>query len=377
MRKLITQRRTDCSLSLDYPPGLDANDTYTGRGNKYTIAELFPDNTERAYPSAEINHPPGGAINYTTYPPTGANYQNYLIGCQSAVIDPKDRLWLLDTGRALTPNGTLVNAVYGGPKLVGVDLSNDQVFQTIVFPPTVAYGDSYLNDVRFDLRPELTSSGQGVAYITDSSTEGRNGIVIVDLGTGQSWRHLDGLSVTHKGDQFVAYVWGVPLYTANQYGNEIGYVAFGADGIALSADGSTLYWKAVSKRYLYSIPTSYLLAHDQHSEILAQGAVNQHSQTGVTDGMETDTNGFIYHGYMEQEGISFFNPANGSDTLFVRDPRINWVDTMSVSFDGYLYFTSNQLYLSSSMYPGTDRRQRPFALWRVPLPMGGSKVLLT
>ena len=37
-------------------------------------------NLERPYPSARINNPPGGAINYTTTPPTGANYPDYLIG---------------------------------------------------------------------------------------------------------------------------------------------------------------------------------------------------------------------------------------------------------------------------------------------------------
>ena len=100
----------------------------------------------------------------------------------------------------------------------------------------------------------------------------------------------------------------------------------------------------------------------------------QHTETGVTDGMETDTNGFIYHGNMEQDAVSFYNPANGTDTLFVRDPRINWVDTFSTGFDGYLYFTNNQLFLSSAFYPGTDRRQRPFSLLRVPLPLGGTKV---
>lgn len=67
----------------------------------------------------------GGAINYTTTPPSkscalpvppgdvvsdqlnsaGANYQNYLIGVQSVVIDPIDRLWILDTGRVYTPDG--------------------------------------------------------------------------------------------------------------------------------------------------------------------------------------------------------------------------------------------------------------------------------
>jgi hypothetical protein len=47
--------------------------------------------------------------------------------------------------------------------------------------------------------------------------------------------------------------------------------------------------------------------------------------------METDTNGFIYHGNMEQNAVSIFNPANGTVNTFVRDPRLNWVDTVSFS----------------------------------------------
>ena len=99
-------------------------------------------NTETPYPSAEINSPPGGAINYTTTPATGANYENYFIGVQSVVIDPKDRLWILDTGRAAMQNGTNVPASVGGPKLIGINLQNDTIFKTIVFPPNVAYADS-------------------------------------------------------------------------------------------------------------------------------------------------------------------------------------------------------------------------------------------
>ena len=64
----------------------------------YTVAELTSNTTEVPYPSAELNSPPGGAINYSTTPATGANYENYLIGVQSVVIDPLDRLWILDTG---------------------------------------------------------------------------------------------------------------------------------------------------------------------------------------------------------------------------------------------------------------------------------------
>jgi sugar lactone lactonase YvrE len=175
---------------------------------------------------------------------------------QSVVLDPLNRLWILDTGRALTQNATLVPASPGGPKLVCVSLSNDSVIQTIVFPPTVAYADSYLNDVRFDLRAELTESGGGIAYITDSSSEGRNGIIIVDLGTGQSWRHLNGILEIRPERGFVPYVWGVPLYYIPGPGQPLTYAPLGADGIALSADGSELYWGPVGGRNLTPYPPS-------------------------------------------------------------------------------------------------------------------------
>ena len=63
------------------------------------------------------------------------------------MIDPNDRLWIVDTGSIeFGPTSP------GGPKLVGVDLGTNRVFKTITFPPEVALPTSYLNDVRFDLR---------------------------------------------------------------------------------------------------------------------------------------------------------------------------------------------------------------------------------
>lgn len=307
--------------------GLDSNNTNTGNVTRYAVAELTSNNTETPYPNAEINNPPGGAINYTTHPPTSANYQNYLIGVQSVVLDPLDRLWILDTGRVLTADGTLLNASPGGTKLIGVDISTDSVIQTIVFPSTVAFPDSYINDIRFDLRPHLTESGKGVAYITDSSSEGRNGIIIVDLGTGESWRHLNNIAEVSAERGFVPFVWGQPLYYIPGPGQPLTTVPLGSDGIALSADGEDLYFGPVGGRGLYSVPTKRLRDRSQSSELLAQGAVQNHGQRGVSDGFETDTNGFIYMGNMEQEALVFFNPANGTVSSLVRDSRISWIDT--------------------------------------------------
>lgn len=312
----------------NYPGGLDPNNTNDGTNGKYTVAELFDDSTEKPYPSAEMNNPPGGAINSSTNPPTGANYQDYLLGVQSVVIDSADRLWILDTGRVLTPEGVLVQASVGGAKLIGVDLATDSIIKTIVFPNTVAYPVTYLNDVRFDLNPSLTSSGEGVAYITDSSSEGRTGLIVVDLGSGESWRHLDSSPYVQGDRQFLAFVWGHELYAA-QTGKPGSFLTFGADGIALGADGKDLYFGGVGNRYMYSIPTERLLDNGPTSEIKAQAAVVTRSQKGLADGFETDSNGLIYHGNMEVNAVNYFSPENGTDQVFLRDPRINWADTVS------------------------------------------------
>ena len=253
------------------------------------------------------------------------------------ILDPLDRLWILDTGRALTPNNTLVPTSPGGPKLVCVSLTNDSVIRTIIFPPTVAYATSYLNDVRFDLRPNLSASGEGIAYITDSSAEGRNGIVVVDLGTGESWRHLDGTKEVRAERGFVPFVWGVPLYYIPGPEEPVTTVPLGADGIALSADGEELFWGPVGGRGLWSIPTERLRARGTESEILAQGSVRFRGERGVSDGFETDSNGRIYVGNMEQNGISLFGPGNETLATFVRDPRVNWVDTSKLSLFSFCF----------------------------------------
>lgn len=353
----------------NYPPGLDA------KNNNYTVAELTTTDTEAPYPSLAMNSPPGGKFNFSTTPTTGANYQDYLIGVQSVVIDPADRLWILDTGRAALPDGTMVPASYGGPKLIGINLTDDSVFQNIIFTPEAAPSASYLNDVRFDLNPDLTESGQGVAYITDSSAEGENAIIIVDLGTKEAWRHLKNAPAVSATIGFIPTIWGQSVYNNMSNGQPAGNVNFGCDGIAISPDGCTLYWSTTGGREFYSIPTSYLRDRSTTSEIRANAAINHISNRGLSDGMETDSNGRIYHGSIEDNAIGVYFPENGTERIFLRDPRFSWTDTMSVGTDGYLYFTENQLWRSPAYHGGIDLRIKPYVLFRAKLPDAGTKVV--
>lgn len=52
-----------------------------------------------------------------------------------------------------------------------------------------------------------------------------------------------------------------------------------------------------------------------------------HSQKGVSDGLETDNNGAAYAVNNEGNAINIFNPVKGTTLVFVRDPRINGLDT--------------------------------------------------
>lgn len=38
------------------------------------------------------------------------------------------------------------------------------------------FSDNHMNDIRFDLRPNTTTSGKEIAYIIDSSDEARPGV---------------------------------------------------------------------------------------------------------------------------------------------------------------------------------------------------------
>lgn len=351
-----------------YPPGFDPNNTM------YSVAEIFSNNTEIPYPSAKINSPPGGSINLTSTPPSGASYQDYIIGAQAVYIDPADRLWILDTGRAASNKYGLVQATYGGPKLIGVNLNNNSIFTTIVFSSDTAPSVSLLNDLRIDLTPSLTATGQGIAYITDSSPEGRNAIIVVDLGTKEAWRHLNNIESTLAASNFVPNVLGHPVY--NNYSGDMGIsnIAIGADGIALSPDGATLYFCPLSSRQLYSVPTALLRSRSASSKVLAINAVRSLGDKGMSDGIESDSNGNVYVGDIENNAILKFDPNTGLKETFVRDPRFTWTDTMSIAADGYMYFTENQCSLLAGFHQGEDKRVRPWPLFRVKLPGNSTKI---
>jgi sugar lactone lactonase YvrE len=281
-----------------------------------------------------------------------------LVSVQSVVVDARDRLWLLDTGDAgpepMAP---------GGPKLVEVDLRTDRVRRVIALPADVALKTTYLNDVRFDLR-------RGRAFITDSSSVGPNGIIVVDLASGRSWRALHDHPSTKADPSFVPVVEGEVLLRRAK-GKAPKPLGVGADGIAISHDGARLFYCALSARRLYSVSVDALARRLPASEVAA--TVVDHGEKGASDGLESDAQGRVYatdyeHGAIRRRG------TDGAWETLVHDPRVLWPDTLSLGHDGWLYFTANQLHRQAGFQGGEDRRRKPYSVFRVRV--GASPVAL-
>jgi len=322
---------------------------------RFTVGEVLRSESGEAggdvvaYPSQEIND------NRSDADPVR------LVSVQSVVVDPADRLWLLDTGSPM-----FQPTAHGGPKLVRVDLETNTVAEVIVFPTDVALETTYLNDVRFDL-----SAGEaGFAYITDSADSGPNGIIVVDLATGESWRRLHEHPSTKAEvpPDLRMVVEGVELLERDEDGST-SPVTMGADGIAIGADGERLYYCCLASRRWWSVETAALRDRALSEAAVAETLRDEGDKGSVGDGMETDDAGRLYVTDGEHDAIRRRLPDGSWETV-VCDPRLLWPDTMSVAADGYLYVTANQLYRQAQYRGGKDERRKPYVLFRTPIDAG-------
>jgi len=316
-----------------------------GDNVQFTVAEIKNGKTV-AYPDEVFNqtdpNDPGKA----------------LVSVQSVVVDPMDRLWILDTGSPL-----FEPTKFGGPKMVCVNLAKDQVVKKIIFPQDVALPTTYLNDVRFDLR----LGSDGMAFITDSSQKGPNGIIVVDLASGTSWRRLHDHPSTKAEDlqNFLPIVEGRPFLEHLPNGLIKQGASMGADGIAISSDGSRLYYCPLGSRKLYSVDTDSLVDRSLDERKIADTVVNEGDRGGASDGLESDATGYIYTTNYEHNSIMRRLPNNREWETVVHDPRLLWPDTLSVAADGYIYVIANQLHRQARYQKGHDLRRKPYTLFRV------------
>ena len=321
-----------------------------GDGPAQAVGEIV-DGEVVAYPSAAINRSGEEA--------PGVAPADRLVSVQSVVIDPDDRLWILDTG-----NPRFGGVIPGGAKLVGVDLADDSMFQVVAFPADVAPETTCLNDARFD----LTVGQAGYAYITDSSATGENALIVVDLADGSSRRVLGGHPSVEEAPGFVPIVEGQPLMQTPG-GGPPRPLPVGADGLALSPDGALLFWTQLAGRRLFRVPTTALRDPGLPAAELAAQVEDLGDRGYASDGLAADAAGTLYLTNYEDNAV-MRRSADGVTGTLVAGPNLLWPDSLAVAADGHLYVTSNQLHRGPGFQGGEDRRVKPYALFQVPIDAG-------
>lgn len=287
-----------------------------------SVAEVMPNGSLRPYPDAKWNSWRNAKANEM---PVG----DYFVCVQSIVPDGHGNLWVVDPG---APGNEKI--LEGAPKLVRIDLKTNKVTKVIAVPGDVALQGTYLNDIRF-------SPGGQTGYITDSGTRGA--IIVVDLASGKSFRTLDGHPSTQIDKSVTVAIEGKPLVRPD--GRQ---PAFASDGIAISNDGKTLYWQALTGKTLYSIPTDKL--RPDVSERDRADAVKTVATTAVADGLWMSKAGTLY--ITSPTDYSIRRLAGSGTEIVLTDKRLRWPDTFAEGPDGTIYVTASHIQDTQWFTPG-------------------------
>ena len=299
-----------------------------------SVAELKPGQDPVPYPDAVWNAP-GNAR---------GDPQHSFVCVQSVYVDNNDNLWALDPA---APN--LGTVVPGGPKLVELDLKSNTIKRVYAFDDDDAPARSYLNDVRVDPAGHF-------AYISES---GIGAILVVDLQSGKTRRVLDHVPETLGTNGIVITVGGHELRGPSGMAFTIN-----CDGIALSPDGTTLYFEAPTNGNMYSIATADLRDTGLNDQALEK-RLKLIANIGPADGFSTGPDGQIYVTGVEDHCIRRVNIGETPLlTVVVDDPRLNWPDSMAWSQDGGLYITASQIPRMPRFNGGQDLAQLPYQLFR-------------
>lgn len=285
------------------------------------------------------------------------------ISVQALWVDRAQHLWVLDKSLPGAPGDQPA-------KLVEFDLSTDRPIHSYTFTQTLEPKDS-LNDVRVDLK-------HGDAYLSNAKNGG--GIVVLNLKTGASRMVLRGdrSSVADPGQHLM-------------FGKKVARAKNGkpleldTDGIALSPDRRWVYYRPLSDRHYWRVPTAALI--DPSLSATQRAARVQYLGDHVlSGGLAMSNAGVLYAGDLEHHGVVALTPdgagASGhrsgiagsratvpmQSQWVVHDrSQLAWADGFAIA-DGYLYISDSHLNETSfaNGYPRAGR----FTIFRVPLVHG-------
>ncbi len=315
-------------MFINYPYWTD---TY-----RYAVVEVGKDGSVKPYPDAAWN----------SWKP-GQDPTNRWVCVQSVFVDDKDRLWVID------PASPKQAGVYrDAHKLVCFNLTTNKVEKIFSFKGIVG-ADSYLNDIRVD-------TGREVVYVTESK---QGGIAVIDIKSGKIRMTLQG-HPSVKSD---------PTYKFIMDGRELrdnkGPVKFNSDGLALTPDGNTLYYKPLTDNKLYRIQTEYLRNAGIADKALGD-KVEDLGRFTSTDGMIMDKVGYLYMGDVQNYSLYRLYTGTKDKPTIKREPLLTdrtllqWPDSYAIQ-NGYLYVTTSQIQHMAKNNGGKSTRTRPYEVYRL------------
>ncbi|WP_244422178.1 SMP-30/gluconolactonase/LRE family protein [Bradyrhizobium sp. ORS 285] len=278
-----------------------------------SVAELMPNGSTKPYPNEEWN-------SWRNARMAEVLANDHFVCVQSVVADRDGSLWVVDPA---APNAE--KTVKGGPKIVEIDLKSNSVKRIFPIAPDIAGPASYLNDIR------IAPDGR-FAYLTDSGSPG--GLVVLNTESGKAWRVLNDDPSTQFDPNTVVMTDGQPLRRPDGRQPQ-----FSADSLALSKDGATLYWQALTGKTLYRLSTSNI----QNPEAASRARPETVGTTEPADGLWMGENGEIYLSSIANNAVKIVNPQDGSIRQVLTDPRLRWPDTFSQGPDGQIYVTASHI----------------------------------
>ncbi len=160
---------------------------------------------------------------------------------------------------------------------------------------------------------------------------------------------------------------GIPLRQPDGRG-----VGSAVNGIALSPDGSTLYWQALTGKTLFSIDRS--LFHEKLSNHDLENRVRMIGENGPADGLLISRRypNRMYITSIQNNLLLVRNLSNGKISLFTDQIEYNryslkynisWPDTLAEGPDGSIYVTASHLH-ESAFVNRNSPIQLATELWR-------------
>jgi hypothetical protein len=254
-------------------------------------------------------------------------------------------MWIPEVGRTNFYDANPALETSGQPGIFVVNVSSGELLSTYRFPNSVASpNSSFLNDIVLD-------EVNGFAYFTD--TWGNGAIIVYSISSNAS--RAFSSTATQRNASYDFCVNGI-CYGKNGVG------ASPSDGIALSADGLTLYWSCVQGTGLFQVATSLLQDFSTTDSEFQAGLVFLGFKNGCSDGIQF-LNGNLFYGDLTHSllgeligigGFSSTSPITGQGALSAASPyELNWIDTFALDLtdSNVFYFSTNRLnlFFSSSL----------------------------